>query len=90
MMPIGVPRVPYRTPREGGWQWVDIWNCLVRRPRVCDKYKPWHAPLTLVACVPDSLAGIRRTGASRYLCHCLMGIPRQPRKPLACTGAVLP
>lgn len=35
MMPIGVPRVPYRTPREGGWQWVDIWNCLVRRPRVC-------------------------------------------------------
>ena len=30
MMPIGVPRVPYRTPREGGWQWVDIWNCLVR------------------------------------------------------------
>ena len=34
MMPIGVPRVPYRTPREGGWQWVDIWNCLVRRPRM--------------------------------------------------------
>jgi len=33
MMPIGVPRVPYRTPREGGWQWVDIWNCLVRAPR---------------------------------------------------------
>ena len=36
MMPIGVPRVPYRTPKEGGWQWVDIWNCLVntepRRP----------------------------------------------------------
>ena len=30
MMPIGVPRVPYRTPKEGGWQWVDIWNCLVR------------------------------------------------------------
>jgi hypothetical protein len=30
MMPIGVPRVPYRTPREGGWQWVDIWNCLYR------------------------------------------------------------
>ena len=29
MMPIGVPRVPYRTPKEGGWQWVDIWNCLV-------------------------------------------------------------
>lgn len=28
-MPIGVPRVPYRTPKEGGWQWVDIWNCLV-------------------------------------------------------------
>ena len=31
MMPIGVPRVPYRTPKEGSWQWVDIWNCLVRR-----------------------------------------------------------
>ena len=30
MMPIGVPRVPYRTPREGSWQWVDIWNCLYR------------------------------------------------------------
>lgn len=29
-MPIGVPRVPYRTPKEGGWQWVDIWNCLYR------------------------------------------------------------
>lgn len=30
MMPIGVPRVPYRTPGEGGWQWVDIWNVLYR------------------------------------------------------------
>ncbi len=30
MMPIGVPRVPYRTPKEGSWQWVDIWNCLYR------------------------------------------------------------
>ncbi|PSC70166.1 cullin 3 [Micractinium conductrix] len=30
MMPIGVPRVPYRTPKEGMWQWVDIWNCLYR------------------------------------------------------------
>lgn len=30
MMPIGVPRVPYRTPKEGTWQWVDIWNCLYR------------------------------------------------------------
>eukprot|EP00850_Spirogloea_muscicola_P010254 SM000059S18731 [mRNA] locus=s59:703101:706408:- [translate_table: standard] len=26
MMPIGTPKVPYRTPGEGGWQWVDIWN----------------------------------------------------------------
>ena len=34
MMPIGVPRVPYRTPKEGGWQWVDIWNCLVSLPAV--------------------------------------------------------
>lgn len=30
MMPIGVPRVPYRTPKESSWQWVDIWNCLYR------------------------------------------------------------
>lgn len=30
MMPIGVPRVPYRSPKEGSWQWVDIWNCLYR------------------------------------------------------------
>lgn len=30
MMPIGVPRVPYRTPNENSWQWVDIWNCLYR------------------------------------------------------------
>jgi ATP-dependent Clp protease, protease subunit len=30
MMPIGVPRVPYKTPNESMWQWVDIWNCLYR------------------------------------------------------------
>ena len=30
MMPIGVPRVPYKTPNENSWQWVDIWNCLYR------------------------------------------------------------
>lgn len=30
MMPIGTPMVPYRTPGEGGWQWVDIWNVLYR------------------------------------------------------------
>ena len=29
MMPIGTPRVPYRNPTEGTWQWVDIWNALV-------------------------------------------------------------
>ena len=29
MMPIGTPRVPYRTPAEGTWQWVDLWNALV-------------------------------------------------------------
>ena len=37
MMPIGVPRVPYRTPKEGGWQWVDIWNCLVCTDVLCVK-----------------------------------------------------
>eukprot|EP00884_Botryococcus_braunii_P000725 jgi/Botrbrau1/10653/Bobra.53_2s0011.1 len=30
MMPIGVPKVPFRTPREGGWQWIDLWNCMYR------------------------------------------------------------
>lgn len=30
MMPIGTPKVPYRTPGEGGWQWVDLWNALYR------------------------------------------------------------
>lgn len=29
MMPIGTPKVPYRTPGEGTWQWVDLWNALV-------------------------------------------------------------
>jgi hypothetical protein len=33
MMPVGVPRVPYRG-RGGHWQWVDIWNCLYRE-RIC-------------------------------------------------------
>ncbi|CAL5429767.1 unnamed protein product [Camellia sinensis] len=30
MIPIGTPRVPYRTPGEGTWQWVDLWNALYR------------------------------------------------------------
>ncbi|KAG6431821.1 hypothetical protein SASPL_109906 [Salvia splendens] len=30
MMPIGTPRVPYRNPVEGTWQWVDLWNALYR------------------------------------------------------------
>ncbi|KAG9446392.1 hypothetical protein H6P81_012520 [Aristolochia fimbriata] len=30
MMPIGTPKVPYRTPGEGSWQWVDLWNALYR------------------------------------------------------------
>ncbi|KDO63732.1 hypothetical protein CISIN_1g0236311mg, partial [Citrus sinensis] len=28
MMPIGTPKVLYRTPGEGSWQWVDLWNAL--------------------------------------------------------------
>jgi len=28
-MPIGTPRVPYRSG-EGSWQWVDLWNALYR------------------------------------------------------------
>ncbi|OMO80927.1 ClpP [Corchorus olitorius] len=30
MMPIGTPRVPYRVPGEGTWQWLDLWNALYR------------------------------------------------------------
>ncbi|CAM8993304.1 unnamed protein product [Rhodiola kirilowii] len=30
MMPIGTPRVPYKVPGEGTWQWVDVWNALYR------------------------------------------------------------
>ena len=30
MMPIGVPKVPVRTPKESMWQWTDLWNCLYR------------------------------------------------------------
>ncbi|KAK0587997.1 hypothetical protein LWI29_032465 [Acer saccharum] len=30
MMPIGTPKVSYRTPSEGTWQWVDLWNALYR------------------------------------------------------------
>lgn len=30
MMPIGTPRVYYRTPGEGTHQWVDLWNALYR------------------------------------------------------------
>ncbi|KAF5734864.1 hypothetical protein HS088_TW15G00359 [Tripterygium wilfordii] len=29
MMPVGTPQVPYRTPGEGTWQWVDLWNALL-------------------------------------------------------------
>jgi hypothetical protein len=29
MMPIGTPRVAYRTPGEGSYQWIDLWNALV-------------------------------------------------------------
>ncbi|XP_002968834.2 ATP-dependent Clp protease proteolytic subunit-related protein 2, chloroplastic [Selaginella moellendorffii] len=28
MMPLGVPKVPYRASSEGSWQYVDIWNVL--------------------------------------------------------------
>eukprot|EP00898_Chlorokybus_atmophyticus_P004664 jgi/Chlat1/5199/Chrsp33S08973 len=30
MMPIGVPRMPYKTPGEPGMQWVDLWNIFYR------------------------------------------------------------
>ncbi|CAI8609667.1 unnamed protein product [Vicia faba] len=30
MMSFGTPRVIYKTPGEGTWQWVDIWNALYR------------------------------------------------------------
>ncbi|CAK8562799.1 unnamed protein product [Lathyrus sativus] len=30
MMPIGTPRVRYKTPGEGTYQWIDLWNALYR------------------------------------------------------------
>ncbi|KAG0498885.1 hypothetical protein HPP92_003182 [Vanilla planifolia] len=30
MMPIGTPRVPYKTPGERSWQLIDLWNALYR------------------------------------------------------------
>ncbi|KAK4262659.1 hypothetical protein QN277_028195 [Acacia crassicarpa] len=30
MMPVGTPKVFYKTPGEGTWQWVDLWNALYR------------------------------------------------------------
>ncbi|KAG0503107.1 hypothetical protein HPP92_003179 [Vanilla planifolia] len=29
MMPIGAPRVPYKTPIERSWQLIDLWNALI-------------------------------------------------------------
>lgn len=29
-MPVAVPKVPYRTPGDGTYQWIDLWNCLYR------------------------------------------------------------
>jgi hypothetical protein len=39
MMPVGVPKVPYRSRKGGGWQWIDLWNCMVLArlmPLPCD------------------------------------------------------
>eukprot|EP01026_Neomeris_dumetosa_P072044 TRINITY_DN7316_c0_g2_i9.p1 TRINITY_DN7316_c0_g2~~TRINITY_DN7316_c0_g2_i9.p1 ORF type:complete len:249 (+),score=23.21 TRINITY_DN7316_c0_g2_i9:30-776(+) len=44
MMPIGVPKVPHRSRKEGTWQWVDIWNCLYRE-RIIFIAKPLDAEL---------------------------------------------
>ena len=41
MMPVSVPKVPYRTPKEGTWQWVDIWNCLVSLSRTASGTSKW-------------------------------------------------
>lgn len=30
MMPIGVPKVPWKSPGENVWQWVDLWNTMYR------------------------------------------------------------
>ena len=37
-MPIGVPKVPYRSAQAGGWQWIDIWNCLVSWHASCSNF----------------------------------------------------
>ena len=36
---IGVPRVPYHSPRFRKWMWVDLWNCMYR-DRIVFLYKP--------------------------------------------------
>ena len=57
MMPIGVPRVPYRAPQAGGWQWVDIWNCLVRCspvPQLLHAITRQHTPTTVVGKLPTT------------------------------------
>eukprot|EP00793_Prasinoderma_coloniale_P005366 PRCOL_00004774-RA len=29
-MPVGVPKVPVKSPGENLWQWADLWDCLYR------------------------------------------------------------
>ena len=58
MMPIGTPRVPYRTPGEGTWQWVDLWNALVS---VCNSlhYKDDRVVSVLLHIYTESLVNLR-------------------------------
>ncbi len=66
MMPIGVPRVPYRAPQAGGWQWVDIWNCLVRKRILqwnaeCERTVSLPSHISLFTCEINSVSTNART-----------------------------
>ena len=68
MMPIGVPRVPYRTPQSGGWQWVDIWNCLVSLITAAAFLHSFSASLRSNVCKAGSNTCL---GTSMATQHCL-------------------
>lgn len=69
MMPIGVPRVPYRTPKvrrlglelscrklwEGWWQWVGTWSC------------PAHLPTHLLRCLLPCLCCLLQEGSWQWV-----------------------
>jgi ATP-dependent protease ClpP protease subunit len=82
MMPVGVPRVPYRLPRTNYWAWVDIWNCLYRE-RIVFLSKVSHAPTqvapqqVLYGRVGTAPTGLRHHWQPRprlVTCHALQAV----------------